>query len=317
MIFIKVRNGLGNQMFCYSFGEYLKQKNPNIIVKYDNSELPLSIEGRIVYDVNDIFHNKFEFATVEEIRQYCGKPYFITRTYGKNRNIIYKLISKINAVTRYNSEVVYYKEPDYWIDQSEFVKKIVSTEFDERKTYLFDGYWENMEYLSWIDAKEIFTFPQYICELKVINELKEENSVSVHVRRGDYLKNKDKPMTEFDLCGMDYYKSAIEIIESKVNNPHYYFFSDDISYVEDAFSFISNKTIVRGMKDYQDLYLMSICKHNIIANSTFSFWGAYLNKNCGIVIAPELHYIRKEIEREIVKKFFYIEGWIYLNNGPK
>ena len=101
---------------------------------------------------------------------------------------------------------------------------------------------------------------------------------------------------------MDYYKRAITVINKKVNNPHFYIFSDDPGYVAKNLR-IENATYVdfnRGSNSWQDMYLMSQCKHNIIANSTFSWWGAWLNKYPSkIVIAPTKWFVNMQ-EDEIV-----------------
>ena len=114
------------------------------------------------------------------------------------------------------------------------------------------------------------------------------NSVSIHVRRGDYL-NGYYFETLGKICDIDYYKRAIALINKEVNDPYFYIFSDDPGYVAENLK-IENATYVdfnRGRDSWQDMYLMSQCKHNIIANSTFSWWGAWLNTNLNkIVIAP-------------------------------
>lgn len=114
------------------------------------------------------------------------------------------------------------------------------------------------------------------------------NSVSIHIRRGDYAKN---PHTNkhHGLIGLDYYKKAAEYIKTKINNPLFFIFSDDVDWVRinlkiENCVFISNPKIA----ETEEMYLMSQCTHNIIANSTFSWWGAYLNQNLDkMVIAPK------------------------------
>jgi hypothetical protein len=111
-----------------------------------------------------------------------------------------------------------------------------------------------------------------------------ENTCSVHIRRGDYVNLQNY----HPLQSIDYYKSAF----SKLNkDTHYIIFSDDLNWCKDNFKFLSNVQFIDGNKDYEDLYLMSLCKNNIIANSSFSWWGAWLNQNKNkVVISPKLWF---------------------------
>ena len=113
--------------------------------------------------------------------------------------------------------------------------------------------------------------------MKYVYEIENSNSVSVHIRKGDYINSKMINLT------IDYYKIAKSIIESKINNPKYLIFTDDKEAISDYLKIFGNSLVIvegnQGNKNYRDMQLMSMCKHNIIANSTFSFWGAYLNKN--------------------------------------
>lgn len=110
------------------------------------------------------------------------------------------------------------------------------------------------------------------------------NSVSIHIRRGDYVNN-----TNHNLCDLEYYYKALHHIKSKIPNPHFFIFSDDITWAKNNLqlndvTFVSNGDIT----EVEELILMSVCSHNIIANSTFSWWAAYLNQNTHkIVIAPK------------------------------
>ena len=116
--------------------------------------------------------------------------------------------------------------------------------------------------------------------LKKYGEIINQDTCSIHVRRGDYLGLPNHHPSQ----PIEYYSQAVKLIGE---DKHYVIFSDDIKWCEENFNFIKNKTFVSGNMDYEDLYLMSMCKNNIIANSTFSWWGAWLNKNENKqVIAP-------------------------------
>jgi len=114
------------------------------------------------------------------------------------------------------------------------------------------------------------TTSQYL--MSKYENLLDEDTCSIHIRRGDYLNLQNHHPT----LSIDYYLESVKIIGE---DKHFLIFSDDISWCETNFDFIPNKTFVKGNSDYQDLYLMSMCKNNIIANSSFSWWGAWLNQN--------------------------------------
>ena len=118
--------------------------------------------------------------------------------------------------------------------------------------------------------------------------MQQVNAVSVHVRRGDYVNNKNANAFH-GVCSPEYYRKAIELIAKRVDSPKYFVFSDDIEWVKEHIEipnavFVSQKDIA----DHEELVLMSKCKHAIIANSSFSWWGAWLNANPNkLVIAPK------------------------------
>ena len=155
-----------------------------------------------------------------------------------------------------------------------------------------DGYYQNEKYFK--------EYRNEILELFEIDEdtktyLKEkysdiifENTCSIHVRRGNYVERQNF----HPLQSIEYYKQAISIIG---NQTLFLIFSDDIEWCKSNLDFIENKIFISGNLDYQDLYLMSMCNHNIIANSSFSWWGAWLNNNNN-------------------KKIIYPSFWF--NNGP-
>jgi hypothetical protein len=115
------------------------------------------------------------------------------------------------------------------------------------------------------DKTKNFLFKKY-------RDILNQNTCSIHVRRGDYLGLPNHHPTQ----PIQYYEQAITLIGE---DKHYIIFSDDIKWCEENFNLLKNKTFISGNQDYEDLYLMSMCKNNIIANSTFSWWGAWLNNN--------------------------------------
>jgi hypothetical protein len=140
------------------------------------------------------------------------------------------------------------------------------------------------------------------------------NSVSLHVRRGDYITNIKTNQTH-GTCRPEYYKNAIKYILSEIKVPHFFVFSDDLEWVKEQnwlknlqVTFVNGNT---GLKSYEDMVLMALCKHNIIANSSFSWWGAWLNDNVNkIVVAPRKWFINSKKNSQI-KNLLPIE-WIKL-----
>ena len=174
-----------------------------------------------------------------------------------------------------------------------------SMSFDERiftehsDTYLI-GYWQTERYFRHIrqDILMAFAFPPFepgSINAKFGKELDHQCSVSIHIRRGDYLKISNT----LGICTIDYYRKAISKMKELVIPDIYVIFSDDIEWCKDNFGTSIGNTEIKfvnwnkGKDSYRDMQLMSLCKHNIIANSSFSWWGAWLNQNPNKnVIAP-------------------------------
>lgn len=168
--------------------------------------------------------------------------------------------------------------------------------FTNAKNEYLIGYWQTERYfypIRW-EILKAFTFPSFEPGSKnesLGKELQQENSVALHIRRGDYLEIGNTS----GICTIDYYKKAIAHIKEKVSPKVYSVFSDDIDWCIGQFGAIISDSDIRyvnwnkGKESFRDMQLMSLCKHNIIANSSFSWWGAWLNQNPEkIVIAPSL-----------------------------
>jgi hypothetical protein len=146
------------------------------------------------------------------------------------------------------------------------------------------GYFQSEKYFSnhRNNILELFEIDE---KTKVFLNQKYENVInletcSIHVRRGDYTRLQDYHPTQ----SIDYYRKAIEIMGDE---KYFLIFSDDIKWCIENFNFVKNKIFISDNLDYQDLYLMSMCKNNIIANSTFSWWSAWLNTNNKKIVVPK------------------------------
>jgi len=139
------------------------------------------------------------------------------------------------------------------------------------------GYFQNENYVNHI-REEILDLFEIDDETKEKLELKypfinDTNTCSIHVRRGNYIERQNVHFVQ----PIEYYIESISHFDVKTT--HFIIFSDDMEWCKEKFAPLPNKTFIEGNKDYEDLYLMSLCKNNIIANSSFSWWGAWLNKN--------------------------------------
>lgn len=272
--------GIGNQLFQYATGRALALKH-NTELKLDLSLL--NADPKNVYTKRElelpVFNIKAQIANEKELKLFEKKSTL--------KKIIFKLFQNFFS--------------NYFIanqDGFEFNKAVLSY---PNNTYL-NGYWQTEKYFS--DIREVL-----LKELVVKKEMNTEcilmkeqilssNSVSLHIRRGDYVS--DKSASEFHgTLPLEYYFKAISYLNQKHLNLKVFIFSDDMNWVK-AHLKLENECVYvdfnTGENSVFDMYLMSICNHNIIANSSFSWWGAWLNQNLNkTVIAPVFWFADKSL----------------------
>ncbi len=201
-----------------------------------------------------------------------------------------------------------------WFHES----KMYHPELLDFEDMYLSGYFACEKYYSDIlyDLREKIRFPESGNPLnrQMAEEMRNCDSVSVHIRRGDYLTPENTGMFG-GICTEAYYAGALKMLKEEVPDAHFYLFSDDIPYVKEHFQG-EEYTIVdinHGRDSFYDMWLMSKCRHNICANSTFSFWGARLNGSEGkIMVRPAIHknsqiFIKKEMEE-------LWQGWRFINS---
>ena len=291
MKILQISSGLGNQMFQYALYK-------SLCTMYDETFLDISTS----YKINKNQHNGYELETVFNIKPNIANDLDIAKLSDINNDFFSKFKRKM-----FGQKSSMYKEIDeYMYDPKVFTKNNI---------YL-KGYWQNINYFrenSGILLND-FTFRNNLDGVnKILSmEIVKENSVSIHIRRGDYYANSLFTKKFGNIANVSYYKEAIKIINSQVNNPKFYIFSDDINWAKDNLNLSEECTFVTHNTkndNYIDMQLMSLCKHNIIANSSFSWWASYLNKNLNkIVIAPEKWVNIKMIGRVDL----FPKGWITL-----
>lgn len=294
MIIVKLKGGLGNQMFQYAFGKKISLMK-NIQVKYDISHFENDVVYHRHYELNH-FNIIENIASHEEVNQFGRFERGLS-------GLILKFINK--ALPNYQKGIV--KEPKHGFNP------LILNVFDN--TY-FDGYWGNEKYfLDIADViKKEFTLKEELDDknLAIKKYIMSVNAVSVHVRRNDYL-DVEGAKRLFTVCTREYYENAIQRICAIVDNPHFFIFTQDYDWAEKNFKQNLPITIVKNNEGYKDLELMKYCKHHIIANSTFSWWGALLNENPDkIVIAPKVWYKKKSYQKMYEKGNLIPKEWIKL-----
>lgn len=154
------------------------------------------------------------------------------------------------------------------------------------------GYWQSEKYFeahaATLRADFSFKSPLTGQNSVLAGNIRNLNAISLHVRRGDYVKN---PATAaiHGLCSLDYYNAAIQHVLRRVDNPVFFIFSDDMPWVKKNLALAApTHHVEHNAQAYHDMHLMSLCKHHVIANSSFSWWGAWLNPSPHkIVVAPK------------------------------
>lgn len=281
MIITKLLGGLGNQMFQYAAGRTLAAKH--------NAEFKLDISAYETYKIQDYAINNLNIieniSTTKEIKEFKHKKFL-------------KLIPIKNKK--------YIKEKEFTYDPDIF--------YLSDNVYL-EGYWQSVKYFQSIEniIRHDFKFKTQPQDknLELSKIITNTNSISLHIRRGDYITN---PVANavHGLCSLDYYEKSINYIAEKVENPQFFIFSDDAQWAKENLNIPFLTNIIDWNKNensYEDMRLMSLCKHNIIANSSFSWWGAWLNQNSDkIVIAPEKWFNTSKIDA----KDLVPENWIKL-----
>jgi len=282
MIITKIQGGLGNQMFQYACGHALSLKTKNKLVLDTTWFKQHSIDTRREFLLS-IFKTSINLAEnwqIEIFNQFFKKPF--TSLSDKWQKKVLKKVGLIRIL-----------EPGS--------HQTININTFGAKHILLNGFWQTEEYFKKYEKqiRRDFSFmspPK--SDIKFwLNKINHTNSISIHIRREDYANN-PKTRAYHGLLSLKYYSSAIKLIKTKVCKPVFFVFSDDLQWVKKNFK-ISNKFfyVDHENQDWEDLRLMSHCQHNIIANSSFSWWGAWLNKNKRkIVIAPANWYASKSID---------------------
>lgn len=270
MIVVKVMGGLGNQMFQYALARALLKQGKDV-------QLDLSYYENIPKEdtIRKFELNKFGIiinkASKKDILKFCNAYQYTLEILGKvlGGDWSNRIVEKEQC---YNSKI-----------------------FTYQNKYLV-GYWQNEKYFTNIRNELLNDFNFNKLKISQKNDelrqeiLRTEKAVAIHVRGGDYLHSNIASIYG-GICTREYYQKAFSYLEDRLGEVKYYLFTNDFKWTND--NIVSDKKNVRVIDwnseqdGWIDMYLMSLCKHNVIANSSFSWWAAWLNQNeKKIVIAP-------------------------------
>lgn len=293
VIIIKAMGGLGNQMYQYAMYEKLLGMHKNVkfdLISFDKNNTHADKRNFML----DSFPNvKYEVCTKRERARYVDD----------SKMLLDRIRRKV-----FGSKTDIYREHMLYDENI----------FQMEDAYLL-GYWNCQKYYDEMMPylREKFKFPESSDErnIELFEKIKDVNSVSIHIRRGDYLES--RYATRFGhICTDEYYDRAIEYVRERVENPVFIVFSDDKEYVKSQYQ--GKDYIVVDWNESEemslfDLQLMSACKHNICANSTFSKWAALLNDNADrIRICPLKHTADDKIP--ILQLYELYPDWVWIDS---
>ncbi len=277
MIIARLMGGLGNQMFQYAAGRRLAAIHG----------VELKLDGQFFHTQDkrhfqlDRFNTQATLASEKEIAAFCDT-------------------SRRGRIRRAFTSALRGKPMPQVVTEQEFTFDPLVLEATS-ETYL-DGYWQSEKYFA--DVADLLRTefslrtPPSAETARLAAEIAEKSAVSIHVRRGDYL---DQVSNEHHgVCGLEYFTSAVETIRTQVDTPSYVVFSDDPEWARENLRFGPGMTFVERNgedRDHEHLWLMSRCAHQIIANSSFSWWAAWLNPHPEKkVVAPRRWFATTSIE---------------------
>lgn len=278
MIIIRLNGGLGNQMFQIALGKKFEKLGKK--VQFDIGPIESRIEVKNMTKSYEVFDLDLDVATFDNICKLSDM--------------------KNDLCSRIRRKIFGYKKTYY-------AEKKFGDE--DKKLYLFndvylDGYWQSANYFE--DCRDSIL---NLYKFNTLNDTKNKyyenkinssmNSVSIHFRLGDY-GTKENIQSFGNICTSEYYSKGIKYFQEKFKNVIFFVFSNEFKYIEKYYN--KEKFVIVNCNDeknaWKDMYLMSICKHNIIANSSFSWWGAWLNRNINkTVIAPKKWINGREMKK--------------------
>lgn len=271
MIVVRLMGGLGNQLFQYAAGRQVAELNQTELL-LDTTFLTDTPPGDTVRDFElDKFNVVATIASSDTIKSFGGTGFSLKDCCS---TFVFSFFDKKK-----------YKFNDYGFDA-----RLLRL----RGNYYIRGFFQSDKYFNSIESlvrKDLTIRSEFISKDFVLAErIRNTNSVSIHIRRGDYIRNLSSS-NALAVCSKDYYVKSINYIKSRLGDDvHFYIFTDDEEWVRREMKWDINSTLITGKTSVEDFYFMSMCKSNIIANSTFSWWAAWLNDNPDKIVVMPKHW---------------------------
>ncbi len=300
MIIVRIKGGLGNQMFQYAMARRFQ-----IEYGIDQIGLDLTVINRdqlryfglhhfALFDRIEVIENKNPIARMQEELAQRLVSYFIAGRQegiaGNRENFWAAFFALFGVIQRDHSPVrdrffLRWHKNIYmngWFQEAEMLQPV-------RDILLEDFQWK----------------PTDIANTPVCRQILSTNAVCVHIRRGDYVNN---PI--FDVCGNAYYYKAMEYMQRTLSTPVFYVFSDAVDEIEGTMRFPCPVVLIKEEhKDYEDLYLMKNCRHFIMSNSTYSWWAQFLGQaGDKVVVAPKKWCLTEDMNVGV-----YMKDWILMD----
>jgi len=271
MIIARLEGGLGNQMFQYAVSRAIAHKR--------QTRVKLNLRP-----VKRDFNRSFALGNWNVAAAVATSAEIIAM------RIADKFVQALRPAT------LYYRRPVVQEQGSGFDANVLQAP----RHCMLVGYWQSEKYFKDIESglRREFTLRAGISaeSEKVASQIRSSDSVFLHIRRGDYIS--DAAISKvYDICSMEYYQAAVEYVKQRILQPHFFVFSDEPAWARENLKLPAPITIIdhnppgdgnTPRREHEDLWLMSLCQHAIVANSSFSWWGAWLNPNKDrVVIAPK------------------------------
>ncbi len=303
MIVVRIKGGLGNQMFEYAMARKLQMDlgidriGLDLTVVNSDLQRSLSLQHFAFFKKIEVIKDKSRITKLQETIAKKLVSYFIAgrpeETAGRREDFWGKLFGLFGIVQRDHSLI----KKNFWLKF-------------HRNIYM-NGWFQDAEKLQPIRdilLEDFRWIPTQVSKMEnsdVYRQIVSSNAVCVHIRRGDYVNN---PI--FDVCGNAYYYKAVEYMQRTLSNPVFYIFSDAVDEIESAMRFPCPVVLIKGNhQDYEDLYLMKHCRHFIMSNSTYSWWAQFLGQaEDKVVVAPKKWCLTEDMNVGV-----YMKDWILMD----